>query len=138
MEVRVVAPSGEIGASFVASLIDAFHAAHRRTFGYDYKGEQATEIVNLRVSGFGMIERPSLPKMKPSGTKAAPKGERNVWFDGAMHETKIYDRAALPVDTNLEGPVIVEEFGSTTVVFPGQTLTVDEYGIMILRQSKLA
>jgi N-methylhydantoinase A len=138
MEVRVVAPSGEIDASFVASLIDAFHAAHRRTFGYDYKGEQATEIVNLRVSGFGMIERPSLPKMKPSGTKAAPKGERNVWFDGAMHETKIYDRAALPVDTNLEGPVIVEEFGSTTVVFPGQTLTVDEYGIMILRQSKLA
>jgi N-methylhydantoinase A len=138
MEVRVVAPGGAIDASIVASLIDAFHAAHRRTFGYDYKGEQATEIVNLRVSGFGMIERPSLPKMKPSGTKAAAKGARNVWFDGAMHETKIYDRAALPVDTNLEGPVIVEEFGSTTVVFPGQTLTVDEYGIMILRQSKLA
>jgi N-methylhydantoinase A len=44
-------------------LIDAFHAAHRRTFGYDYKGEQKTEIVNLRVSGFGMIERPSLPKL---------------------------------------------------------------------------
>jgi N-methylhydantoinase A len=55
-----------------------------------------------------------------------------------MRETKVYDRTALPVGTNLEGPVIVEEFGSTTVVFPGQTLTVDEHGIMILRQSKLA
>jgi N-methylhydantoinase A len=138
MEVRVVAPSGAIDEAFIGSLIDAFHAAHRRTFGYDYKGEQKTEIVNLRVSGFGMIERPSLPKLKPTGTKAVPKGARNVWFEGAMRETKIYDRVALPVDTNLEGPVIVEEFGSTTVVFPGQTLTVDEHGIMILRQSKPA
>jgi N-methylhydantoinase A len=138
MEVRVVAPAGAIDEAFIASLIDAFHAAHRRTFGYDYKGEQKTEIVNLRVSGFGMIERPSLPKLKPTGAKAAPKGARNVWFDGAMRETKIYDRVALPVGANLEGPVIVEEFGSTTVVFPGQKLTVDEHGIMILRQSKPA
>jgi N-methylhydantoinase A len=138
MEVRVMAPAGTIDGTFIASLIDAFHAAHRRTFGYDYKGEQTTEIVNLRVSGFGMIERPSLPKMKPTGAKAVPKGVRNVWFDGAMRETKVYLRTALPVGTNLEGPVIVEEFGSTTVVFPGQTLTVDEHGIMILRQSKLA
>jgi N-methylhydantoinase A len=29
---------------------------------------------------------------------------------------------------------VVEEFGSTTVVFPGQALTVDPYGIMIVRR----
>ena len=136
MEVRVVAPGGAIDAAFVASLIDAFHAAHGRTFGYDYKGEQTTEIVNLRVSGFGMIERPGLPKMQGPKAKAAPKSARPVWFDGAMRATDIYDRAALPAGTSLAGPVIVEEFGSTTVVFPGQTLTVDEHGIMILRGTK--
>jgi N-methylhydantoinase A len=138
MEVRVVAPGGVIDESFIASLIDAFHAAHRRTFGYDYKGEQATEIVNLRVSGFGMIERPSLPKLERTQARGAPSGARDVWFDGGMRETKFYDRAALPVGTVLQGPVIVEEFGSTTVVFPGQVLTVDEHGIMILRQSNPA
>ena len=36
MEVRVPAPGGAVDAAFLAALIDAFHAAHRRTFGYDY------------------------------------------------------------------------------------------------------
>jgi N-methylhydantoinase A len=76
--------------------------------------------------------------MKRTQSKAASKGVRNVWFDGAMRKTEIYDRAGLPVDVILKGPVIVEEFGSTTVVFPGQVLTVDEHGIMILRRSEPA
>src|SRR5207253_6275578 len=40
MEVRVVAPSGPVDGAFVAGLVDAFHAAHRKTFGYNYAGEQ--------------------------------------------------------------------------------------------------
>jgi N-methylhydantoinase A len=133
MEVRVVAPAGKIDRTFVDALIDAFHAAHRRNFGYDYKSEQKIEIVNFCVSGFGMIERPSLPKLKP-GAKAEPKGRRPVYFDDAMRDTGIFDRATLPPGVQIEGPAIVEEFGSTSVVFPGQTLHVDDHGIMVIRQ----
>jgi N-methylhydantoinase A len=135
MEVRVVAPAGKIERAFVDALIDAFHAAHRRNFGYDYKDEQKIEIVNFCVSGFGMIERPSLPKLaaKP-GAKAAPKGGRPVYFDDAMRETEIFDRATLPPGAQIEGPAVVEEFGSTSVVFPGQVLHVDDHGIMVIRQ----
>lgn len=135
MEVRVTAPAGAIDGSFVAALIDAFHAAHRRNFGYDYKAEQKIEIVNFCVSGFGMIERPSLPKLpaKP-GAKAVPKGRRPVYFDTAMQDTEIFDRATLPPGARIEGPAIVEEFGSTSVVFPGQVLQVDDHGIMVIRQ----
>jgi N-methylhydantoinase A len=139
MEVRVPAPGGAIDQGFIAALIDSFHAAHRRTFGYDYKGEQKVELVNFCVSGFGMIERPNLP-MRPvtAGAKSTPKGARPVFFDGAMRETPCYDRAALEPGAQIAGPAIVEEFGSTTVVFPGQTLTVDGYGIMIVRQVEAA
>lgn len=133
MEVRVVAPDGPVHAGFLAALIDAFHAAHRRTFGYDYKGEQKTELVNFRVSGFGMIERPSLPKLPRGKAKVQPKGSRPVYFGSGMHDTDLYDRAALLAGARIEGPAVVEEFGSTTVVFPGQTLLVDEHGIMIIR-----
>ena len=42
-------------------------------------------------------------------------------------------RASLPAGFTLEGPAIVEEFGSTTVVFPGQHLTVDPHGILIIK-----
>ena len=75
MEVRVVAPGGNIDRGFVDALIDAFHAAHRRNFGYDYKAEQKIEIVNFCVSGFGMIERPSLPKLavKPGAKRRAER-----------------------------------------------------------------
>lgn len=139
MEVRVPAPGGAIDQAFIDTLIDSFHAAHRRTFGYDYSGEQKVELVNFCVSGFGMIERPNLPERPlTAGAKSAPKGKRPVFFDGAMRETPCYDRAALEPGVRIAGPAIVEEFGSTTVVFPGQTLTVDGYGIMIVRQGGAA
>jgi N-methylhydantoinase A len=135
MEVRVTAPGGGIDRAFIDALIDAFHAAHRRTFGYDYKGEQKIEVVNFCVSGFGMIERPSLPKLAArSGAKAEPKGRRPVYFDDGLRDTDVFDRATLPPGAQIAGPAIVEEFGSTSVVFPGQLLTVDDHGIMVIRQ----
>jgi N-methylhydantoinase A len=135
MEVRVVAHAGNIDGGFVDALIDAFHAAHRRNFGYDYKGEQEIEIINFCVSGFGMIERPSLPKLSVNpGAKAVPKGSRGVFFGDAICDTGVFDRAALPPGAQITGPAIVEEFGSTSVVFPGQTLQVDDHGIMVIRE----
>jgi len=139
MEVRVAVPAGEIDAKFKAALLDAFHAAHRRTFGYDYKGEQKIELVNLCVSGFGMIDRPTMPKLEPRpGVVPARRAVRPVYFNGAFRDTPVYDRATLPPEFRLEGPAIVEEFGSTTVVFPGQTLTVDPHGILIVRRAGTA
>jgi N-methylhydantoinase A len=135
MEVRVVAAGGAVDRRFFDNLIDAFHATHRRTFGYDYKGAQSIEIVNFCVSGFGMIERPNLPKLE-AGDKALPKikAQRSVYFDGRLLETAIYDRATLRPGAEIAGPAVVEEFGSTTVVFPQQSLRVDDYGIMVIRQ----
>lgn len=133
MEVRVTAPGGKIDRDFIATLIDTFHANHKRTFGYDYKGEQQVEIINFCVSGFGMIERPKLPKLTSKSGAAKPKSKRAVHFDGSMRDTPVYDRAHLAPGTEISGPAIVEEFGSTTVVFPRQTLRVDDHGIMIIR-----
>src|SRR6202043_525769 len=47
MEVRVTAPGGAIDATFLAGLIGAFNAAHLKTFGYNYAGQQKVELVNL-------------------------------------------------------------------------------------------
>jgi N-methylhydantoinase A len=134
MEVRVTAPGGAIDARFLAGLIEAFHAAHLRTFGYNYAGQQKVELVNFCVSGFGLIERPRMPKLEArSGGTPARKSIRPVYFDGAFRDTPVYDRAVLPPGFRLEGPAVVEEFGSTTVVFPHQRLDVDPHGILIVR-----
>jgi N-methylhydantoinase A len=134
MEVRVPAPAGSVDASFLTGLIDAFHAAHLRTFGYNYSGQQKVELVNFCVSGFGLIERPDLPKLAArGGATPARKSMRPVYFDGAFRDTPVYDRAALAPGLLLDGPAVIEEFGSTTVVFPSQHLDVDPHGILIVR-----
>ena len=76
MEVRVPAPGGTVDKNFLAQLIDAFNAAHLRTFGYNYAGQQKVELVNFCVSGFGVIERPSMPKLDTGRTKPTPKAMR--------------------------------------------------------------
>jgi N-methylhydantoinase A len=137
MEVRVVAPASTVDSSFLVGLIDAFHAAHLRTFGYNYSGQQKVELVNFCVSGFGLIERPDMPKLATrSGATPAWKSIRPVYFDGAFRETPVYDRAALPPGFRLDGPAVVEEFGSTTVVFPDQRLEVDPHGILLIHPAQ--
>jgi N-methylhydantoinase A len=133
MEVRVTAPSGAVDATFLNGLIGAFNAAHLRTFGYDYAGRQKIELVNLCVSGFGVIERPQLPKLAPRAGRPEPKDHRAVYFGSAYVHTPVFDRAALPAEGRVSGPAIVEEFGSTTVVFPGQAVEVDPHGILVIR-----
>ena len=134
MEVRVAAPTGAIDATFLSGLIGAFHAVHLRTFGYNYAGQQKVELVNFCVSGFGLIERPAMPKVaQPDAATPTPKSVAPVYFNDAFRDTPAFDRATLPSGFQLEGPAIVEEFGSTTVVFPGQTLDVDPHGILIIR-----
>jgi N-methylhydantoinase A len=134
MEVRVPAPSGAIGAGFLSALIGAFHEAHKRTFGYNYAGQQKVELVNFCVSGFGLIERPAIPTLAgQSGATPARKALRPVYFDGATCDTPVYDRGSLLPGAKLEGPAVVEEFGSTTVVFPTQALEVDPHGVLIIR-----
>ena len=135
MEVRVAAPAGPIDGEFVQRLLASFHAAHRKAFGYDYAGKQKVELVNFCVSGFGTIERPELPELaqKP-GAPPARRSTRPVFFDGKWSDTPIYDRAPLSAGHRLDGPAVIEEFGSTTVVWPGQELAVDPHGIMLVRE----
>jgi N-methylhydantoinase A len=133
MEVRVTAPGGAVDTAFLKGLIGAFNAAHLKTFGYDYAGRQKIELVNLCVSGLGLIERPQMPRLaKQSGT-VAPKSVRPVYFGTRFLDAPVYDRASLPSGGRVTGPAIVEEFGSTSVVFPGQYLEVDPHGILVIR-----
>jgi N-methylhydantoinase A len=135
MEVRVAAPAGPLDSGLIGGLIEAFHAAHLRTFGYNYAGQQRVELVNFCVSGFGIIERPSIPKLDLGDATPKP-ASRAVYFDGAFRDTPIYQRATLSAGFKLAGPAVVEEFGSTTVAFPGQQLDVDPHGILIVRPAR--
>jgi N-methylhydantoinase A len=62
----------------------------------------------------------------------AVTGSRPVYFDGSFVDTAIYDRAQLGAGDTIDGPAIVEEFGSTTIVLPSLTARLDDFGNLIL------
>ena len=135
-EVRVAAPDNDFDQDSVNELIEAFHLAHERIFGYAYRNKQKVEVVNFCLAGFGVIERPRLPQLKTKNgdTNSVPIETRQVYFDGRFIETSIFDRAQLLAEQVINGPSIIEEFGSTTVIFPGQEATIDDKGIIVIRR----
>jgi N-methylhydantoinase A len=138
-EVRVDVPAGVLDRAAADVAVDRFHAAHDKTFGYSYRTSRpphAIEWVNVRVTGIGPIERPPLRAVRASmsgGVERALSGHRRVYFDAARVDTPIYDRARLQPGDRLPGPAILEEFGSTTVVFPSLDAQVDDFGNLLLR-----
>jgi N-methylhydantoinase A len=138
-EVRVPVLIPEDGAELDESITEdvaqAFHAAHRQLYGYDFATDprQAVEWVNLRVSGIGPIRRPDMVELEAGigGTDRAVTGSRRVFFDDWI-ETPTYNRPDLAPGDVVIGPAIIEEFGSTVPVHPGFVATVDAYGNLLL------
>ncbi|MGY1667216.1 hydantoinase/oxoprolinase family protein [Geodermatophilus sp. SYSU D00696] len=134
-EVRVPVADGELDRAAADDVAQAFHAAHRQLYGYDFADDprQAVEWVNLRVSGIGPIRRPDVVELPAGdgGVERAVTGSRRVFFDDWV-DTPTHDRTRLAPGDVVAGPAVVEEFGSTVPVHPGFAATVDRFGNLLL------
>jgi N-methylhydantoinase A len=130
--VNVTAPGGLLVDDDRREIDSRFHQAHERL--YTFRQDSPVEFVNFRVTGFGVVPKPRFLRVDANGVVAgALKGTRDVEFDAlGPHESAVYERARLGAGADIEGPAIVEEPAATTVVFPGQTLRVDDYGNLII------
>ncbi|WP_106850647.1 hydantoinase/oxoprolinase family protein [Blastococcus sp. Marseille-P5729] len=136
-EVRVECPEGEITQEWADEVADRFHAAHHALYSYDFKGndEQKVEWVNLRVTGVGPIARPEIKQIeRGTGAEGALIETRQVNYEDQWHETKIYDRAKLGAGDVIEGPAVVQEFGSTVPIHPRFVVDVDANGNLIIKR----
>ncbi|MEV8638857.1 hydantoinase/oxoprolinase family protein [Streptosporangium sp. NPDC051023] len=135
-EVRVSAPAGPLDEAWRAEVLDRFHEAHRRLYGYGYRDDprHGVEWVNLRVSGIGPITRPTIGR-RPYGSAAPhPTGTREVFYD-EWGPAPIHRRADLTPGATIPGPAVIEEYGSTLPVHPGFTVTVDGFGNLEVRRT---
>ncbi|HET6209264.1 MAG TPA: hydantoinase/oxoprolinase family protein [Jatrophihabitans sp.] len=133
-EVRVPVPDGDLDEAVLGTVADAFHRAHRALYGYDFATAtgQPVEWVNLRVSGVGPIRRPELAEYPALGLDPV-SGFRPVCFDGAEYQrTPLYDRAKLSPGDVVDGPAVIEEFGSTVPIHPGFRAELDRYGNLLV------
>lgn len=111
---------------------DQFKARHFQEYGYDVEG-RGVEIVNCRVQAVGRIPRID-QSYSPDNATESSTARRNTYFgpDAGWLETPVFQRRSLPVDFALEGPAIIEEMSSTTIVHPHQAVRVDNAGNLIV------
>ena len=113
------------------AIKDHFDAQHEQRYGTNAPAERA-EIVSLRTAVTGVMRKPPQEKVKAGGAelaKEASTGKRPVYYEGAgFVDTPTYARAALVAGNKIAGPALIEEHASTTVLAPGDQLTVNAYG----------
>ena len=139
-EVRVPVPDGPVDDAFGETVAAGFHAAHEQLYGYSFADDprQPLEWVNVRVSGIGPIARPELRELPHAEGDAgrACTGTRPVFFDSWV-DTAVFWRPDLAPDDTIEGPAIIEEFGSTVPVHPGFMARIDGFGnILVTREGE--
>lgn len=135
-ELRVEAGSGSIDDEWAASLAADFHDAHEREYSRRFE-ESDIEIPNIRVCGIGLIPSLQMPEV-PRGDEspAALRNEREAWFrvDGELHRlpTKFYVRESLAAGNRIDGPAVINQYDTTTVVPPGLTAEIDRFGNILI------
>ena len=137
--VRVPVAPGP-GPVDLAAIERDFHAAHLQKYTFELQGDPV-EIVTYHVTAFGPApaEPASAAAPDPAGAPSPsavpqPKSRRPVDFDvDGVHDTPVYERSALTPGAVLAGPLVVEEPTTTTLVHPGQTLTADAFGNLVIR-----
>jgi N-methylhydantoinase A len=124
-EIPVPLPERELGPSDLPALREAFFATYQRLFERRVE-EVAVEVLTWRLSASAPAPRVELAFQSLQGeAPPARKGARTVHFPQGPLEASVWNRYGLKPGDRIEGPAVVEERESTTVVGPGATLRVD-------------
>ncbi|WP_264737690.1 hydantoinase/oxoprolinase family protein [Cytobacillus firmus] len=132
--VKVPVPNGEWSDETLKEVVKRFGDLHEKHYTFKLEGTPS-EIVNLHLTAFGKVLKPKMKKINSlnSNIQESYKETRPVYFEEeGWIETKVYHRSLFGKGMQISGPAIVEEQSASTVIYPGQSLTVDEYGNLII------
>ena len=131
--VRMPANVGDESAR--AEIKRLFDEAHELRYSHSAP-EESADIVSLRVSAIGRLGKPQFPRIatgEKNPPSAARRGARTVMFEAAgALQAAVFDRAKLLANNVITGPAIIEETASTTVIEPGDLVTINEYGYLMM------
>jgi len=103
---------------------DDFDRDYRRSYGHA-DARAKVEVQALHLSAITRLRRPDLQRLPRGSTASVAPAERQVYFGGhGWLEATIYDRASLPVGFAANGPAVIEEYGSTTLIWPDDSFEV--------------
>jgi N-methylhydantoinase A len=125
---------GEISAERVREQFGRLHASY-----YGHAMPDMVQVVTLRIRAIGRVKKPALARRAPGGgsVASARRGEREAFCFARRRMTRfsVFDRALLETGARIQGPAIVDEGTTTTVLHSDQSLEVDPYGHLIIRRT---
>jgi N-methylhydantoinase A len=117
--------------SFAADVSGRFDQAHEQRFGHANPGAPI-ELVAVRSTGLGDLGRAEPQRFGAAAGVAFPFEERPIVFGRSERTAKVARREDLQPGQAVEGPAVIVEATATTVVPPGSTLRVDEFGTLVI------
>jgi N-methylhydantoinase A len=130
-ELELPMTSQKFAAATTAKLWTLFHETHNARFGFATPGE-IIEIVNFTLTAVARTITPELAEIAGGEGPAMPMELRSVWFIGGPQTIPVFERAALLAGQWVQGPALIEEAASVTVLEAGHRLKVHHYGHMLI------
>ena len=133
-DLTVPFPAGSVNRASLAAIAQNFDLEHEQSFGYST--DAGYQLVNVRVIARGLSEQSRMPeRFELAAGSAGAQTSRNVYFGPNRNwaDTPVVSRGSL-ASQSVNGPLIIEEYDSTTVVPPGWTAAVDAASNIILER----
>src|SRR5215472_8738622 len=113
------------GLKDTAAIREAFERDYRRRYGHA-DAKAPAEFQALHLSAFARLKRPDIARLPRAAGKPQPTHTRQIYLGGAggWIDAQIFNRDALEPGFTGVGPAVIEEYGSTTVVWPGDRLEI--------------
>jgi N-methylhydantoinase A len=123
-ELRLVLGDGD-------DIAELLHEAHTAAYGYAMRGERVM-VVTVRVVAEG---QPSLEGPPPDWDQGDPTHERTraIGIDGHTVAARVISRAGMAPGATIDGPALVEQRDTTTILAPGDTGQVDDAHNLVVR-----
>jgi len=134
-EVNLPVPPGKITKAVSEEITERFHQAHFELFSHSSR-EAPTMFVTLAVKAIGRTPKPVFQCIEKGSGELSTTDKRSVYFEEYRKhiETNIYERRNLLASHIVNGPAIIEQMDSTTVVLPHYQAIVDHVGSLIIRK----
>jgi len=125
-------PANVAAQGSLAVIGKSFKELHYKAYSFNLG--DPTEVVNVRLVAFGRVKkRPPRPMRARSGVRAKPAKTRMVYLDeSGFKRLPVYSRDSIPIGGRINGPAIVEEPTTTTILRRGNKLMKDTYGNLVL------
>jgi len=107
------------GLKDVASIRAAFEQDYQRRYGHA-DSKAPAEFQALHLAAFARLKQPDIARLPRAAAKAQPAQTRRIYMGnaGGWVDAQIFNRDALEPGFSAAGPAVIEEYGSTTVVWP--------------------